>query len=85
MGKSSWKRRVKETAAQNGGGGAKGGGGATGGESHGGWRYRFSNKENLPMDMPLHCGGAANEPCRCAAVEVPSRGTVHLSDMTFAF
>merc|ERR1719300_930139 len=62
MGKSSWKRRVKETAtAQN----SNGGSGATGDD--GGWSYWG--------DKPLKCiKDTTNQQCRCIAIEAKSRG-----------
>ena len=73
MGKSSWKRRVKETATtQNSGSGAA--------EGDGGWRFLHKEKfilnfsEDVYGDKPLQCIKDNNAQCRCIAIEAKHKG-----------
>ena len=80
MGKSSWKRRVKETATtQN---------RVSEGDAGGGWSYIFDYKNKgydldfvvnggVFGDKPLQCIGDADEPCRCIAIEGKSKGMMN--------
>jgi len=88
MGKSSWKRRVKETATtQN--------SGSSGGD--GGWSFMFDYKSALESldfihngngeligDKPLKCVKNADEQCQCIAIEGKFKGSrrvVRLDDI----
>ena len=79
MGKSSWKRRVKESATQN---------RVSEGDAGGGWSYIFDYKNKgydldfvvnggVFGDKPLQCIGDADEPCRCIAIEGKSKGMIN--------